>query len=791
MGGGPGFAGRFGPAMIIRARQQLWILGALLALGAAARVFFAACYRHSPNADYGIAALMVKHIVEGREWPVFYYGQAYMGSLEPLASALLCRLCGLSAFNICLGTALLGVLLLPVIYAWGRDAGGRAAGLAALALTLIGPVGYLRFLALPWGGYGMLLLLGALVLWLGARIAVREFRREDVPAGWYALLGLLAGAGWWTHPLVSAAPATVALVLAVALRLRMFASWRVPAGLAGFLAGSLPWWLWNVRHGWESLGLLGGLGRTSTGEGAGLLLTSRLPDLLDLTALPGPARAAGLIAFGGLVLVAGWDALDRLRRRELPAAVSLGMALLFIAVSLALYCHSHFATYETSRYLLPLVPALAVLAGSAAARLASRVRWGLGWAPLFLVIGFQAWNARYTPAMLRDRTWEFTSEVLTRELAGAGIGAIYCRYPDHWLNAATGEALCFVDIIGERYRPYAWRGELARNVAFLGNLGDIAGFVAGAGGSVRRDDLMQFQFFHDFRAPAPCGRIGPSEWAAAVDWQGRRLLAEISDGNARTAWSAPVLPTEAPWIEIALTRPARVEGVRFISPNGEYPPAWSVDGLFEDGAGIPAWRTLAPCMRINGFFWSGPRVYWDGTAFRAECRFPPAQVSRLRLRFEAPEREGEVYVAELAILGGPPPAAMVSESEALGALLAELDARGIRRLYSDRWVANEVAAATGGGVAVLREPAIFGQFPGTPPRERERKLAPLRPEPGAAILVRVEEAPASRANLARYGIVSRETAVGPWILFEFPPVREGKEGPDLVWTGFSVLAAAP
>jgi 4-amino-4-deoxy-L-arabinose transferase-like glycosyltransferase len=170
----------------------LWFLGTTLVLGLAARVFFAACYRFSLNSDYGIVVLMVKHIAAGRDLPVFYYGQPYMGSLEPIFSALLCKLFGFSSFNVCLGTACMGILLLPVIYAWGRDAGGRVAGLAALAFSIIGPVAYLRFLAMSWGGYALLLLLSTLILWLGGRLAVREFRDDAVSTWWYALLGLLA-----------------------------------------------------------------------------------------------------------------------------------------------------------------------------------------------------------------------------------------------------------------------------------------------------------------------------------------------------------------------------------------------------------------------------------------------------------------------------------------------------------------------------------------------------------------------------------------------------------------------
>ena len=40
-----------------------------------------------------------------------------MRSFEPMVSAMLCRLFGTSGFMVCLGTALFGMALLPVVYA--------------------------------------------------------------------------------------------------------------------------------------------------------------------------------------------------------------------------------------------------------------------------------------------------------------------------------------------------------------------------------------------------------------------------------------------------------------------------------------------------------------------------------------------------------------------------------------------------------------------------------------------------------------------------------------------------
>ena len=60
---------------------------AALALGVAARVAGAWATRAIAEPDPAVVALMARHLAALKEFPVFFYGQAYMGSLEPMASA--------------------------------------------------------------------------------------------------------------------------------------------------------------------------------------------------------------------------------------------------------------------------------------------------------------------------------------------------------------------------------------------------------------------------------------------------------------------------------------------------------------------------------------------------------------------------------------------------------------------------------------------------------------------------------------------------------------------------------
>jgi len=48
------------------------------------------------DSDEAIVGLRAKHILEGASLPVFYYGQHYMGSLEPLCVALAFEIFGVS-----------------------------------------------------------------------------------------------------------------------------------------------------------------------------------------------------------------------------------------------------------------------------------------------------------------------------------------------------------------------------------------------------------------------------------------------------------------------------------------------------------------------------------------------------------------------------------------------------------------------------------------------------------------------------------------------------------------------
>ena len=153
------------------------------------------------NSDEAIVALMARHILQG-ERPVFFYGQAYMGSLDAWLIAGVFAIFGIQTWVIRLMQGLLYLLTL-VSTAWlGRLAFGTwRAGIVALWFLAIPTINLTLYTTASLGGYGEALLIGNLILITGVSILER-LRGGNKPGAilWLAMGGLM-GLGFWAFGL--------------------------------------------------------------------------------------------------------------------------------------------------------------------------------------------------------------------------------------------------------------------------------------------------------------------------------------------------------------------------------------------------------------------------------------------------------------------------------------------------------------------------------------------------------------------------------------------------------------
>jgi hypothetical protein len=221
------------------------------------------------NADEAVVALMARHVLQG-ERPVFFYGQAYMGSLDAFLVAA-----GFYAFGeqvwviravqtlLYLGTLLTTARIGALVFS------GRRTGLLVAWLLAIPTVNLTLYTTVSLGGYGEMLLIGNLILLVALAIGQEAGQGGVREKSLWLALGLLSGLGLWAFglTLVYSLPAVLyagraswraAGTARQAGRWQRL-GWQASLYLLGAIVGSAPWWGYAWSAGMTALlGELGG-----------------------------------------------------------------------------------------------------------------------------------------------------------------------------------------------------------------------------------------------------------------------------------------------------------------------------------------------------------------------------------------------------------------------------------------------------------------------------------------------------------------------------------------------------
>jgi hypothetical protein len=262
---------------------KAWPLWLCLALALAVRLFLA--IRHNPviEGDEALTGIQAENILHG-EWPIYYYGQPYMGSLEAYIIALFFAIAGPSVLVLRIAMSCTSLLLVWLTWRFGEalacEAGLRAGPrrlflIVATAIAALPPL-YDAVLELrSYGGYTEAMIVMLWLLWATLRLTQRWQQgasRRELAWRW-AGIGLLIGLGLWIDPLIAYALATMALWLAgflwqawprqhkpseggqskssqwAWLKAGFFAA---PAALPSLLLGLGPALIYGAQHSWEN-----------------------------------------------------------------------------------------------------------------------------------------------------------------------------------------------------------------------------------------------------------------------------------------------------------------------------------------------------------------------------------------------------------------------------------------------------------------------------------------------------------------------------------------------------------
>jgi len=201
------------------------------------------------NSDEGTLGLMALHIAYRNEFPIFFYGQGYMGPFEAYLAAVLFHLFGPSLFVLRLSLILVFTLFLVSIYLLISQLFSKNLALITLFLLSLGSNGMLSIQLRAIGGYPETLLFGTLELLIATWLAHSFNRDNSTHKGWirlvmYGCWGFLVGFSIWTDLLVLPFILTTGLLLLV-FCWRDWRTWAPICIIGSFLLGILPLIIYN------------------------------------------------------------------------------------------------------------------------------------------------------------------------------------------------------------------------------------------------------------------------------------------------------------------------------------------------------------------------------------------------------------------------------------------------------------------------------------------------------------------------------------------------------------------
>lgn len=232
-------------------------------LGLVPRLLLLITNKAGIESDEAIIGLMAKHILGGEAFPVFYYGQSYMGSLEAIFAALSFKILGISNLSLKLVPLSFSIILIGINYYFGFILKGNTCARIAAFFTAIAPSPLIVWSLKARGGFIETVVIGSLCLLFTVKFVLKNDRRFSPSSkNSIAIIGFLSGLGWWTNNQIIFYFPSIAFGLLIILsrfQLKQTIS-AVGVGLFYFALGSSPFWYHNlmIKPRWSTFEVLFG-----------------------------------------------------------------------------------------------------------------------------------------------------------------------------------------------------------------------------------------------------------------------------------------------------------------------------------------------------------------------------------------------------------------------------------------------------------------------------------------------------------------------------------------------------
>jgi hypothetical protein len=450
------------------------------------------------NSDDAVAALMGKHIAEGKLPPICFYGQLYMGSLYSHYLALMFKIFGYSIFVLRCSTILVYLAFIALLFLFLKDVFSSSfALLSAFFLAL--PFPYLVIVSIDGtSAYALVLLLGTSILYLSYLVSFKA--REN----WLAPLGFLMGIAFWTHQVTAGFILTAILVLLPRIRLSIKKYFQL--AFYAFV-GFLPQFLAEVFIRFRLFKFLR-IGQKVFVQDKPKYSLRFVTSLLTSNENPWRYLFVILLLVGFLFLI-----LRSRKRKDFRAGAIFS---LFSLVFFLIYFLSFFSTWHEIRYLYPLYASLPVLLLAPFLPLKQKLRNSL--ALCLVIVLFFFFNFQESVMQVRQtKDGHFRIARLVKALRATQQAYWQAEFwTAYLLTAVSKEKPIIASFDIQRYLPYslAYYNDNQRDnyvFSFIGNgaidrdrYAHLSGWLEKFGIRARNDDVGNAHLVWDIKT-----QLGP------------------------------------------------------------------------------------------------------------------------------------------------------------------------------------------------------------------------------------------------------------------------------------------
>jgi len=737
----------------------------LLILSAGLIFRIATPWGHVHAGDAVIIARMANDIATGVEFPLVYYGQNYMGSVEAWITAPLFMVTGPTWWGVSFAPLLVSTLGVIPFYLLGSAIRGPRAGLIAAAFWAITPYVATIYNVTPRGCYPEVVCGGTLLLWY----ATQKWKGEKFGALGAFATGLLSGLLLWTSVLSAPYVATLAIFV-------FLSGWRRPwnreiaGGVAGLAIGLIPYIMsksFIPDHGVAGVELSGFI-KHLNGLYWGVRATYIPVDEMNAPYIVTLATTAVAIfvtiTAGQLVVMTIGRTIAMRGKSRNPALPVAVFTIIFLAMFLV---NSKSALAET-RYTLPLQTVFIIGAASAADRLWGVFKpTGITLVAIILCTNFSSNYFNYSEGVSYYRS----SMEYFRSLASwiTGVGARSVVWNDYNLmeqvtyqTLVTGKPVNGMESGGARHLGATLKVESDPDPAFVIPTGEhydhFTSFIKTCCGGVYKTRTNgSLNLVSGIRPDTrPVVSIPPSGWMLEDGKKAlgdRRMSTTLATGDSFT---------------VKFAKPRRLARVRIIF-GSRRPSSIQIRVSIDERT----WKPVSGDNHPSYIFPAGPRVYlrsrWNPERDFEEWNFPGTEARYVRFETGGSSSVYDIHEMFLYETGDSHDAGTPMER------IHEAVTRGdVRILAANRWICANLTPIADRRYEVT-QPSLRSMNP-------KLGVSRWRMAPGFAAVVDKADAPELKNRLETNKVEFSTTDLGNYDLFVFD-----SDNGDAWWTGFTLI----